>query len=419
MLRLKIFISSVFLASLIVAASFGQILVNTSLYLKVILIFWLFSFLYSHLSIIVRKGNVRMDYGIYYGLSLGLFTGPLGLFIFETIYRFTVYFSRKYSNTADPDEFLHTFYNIGAFALNHSIAYFLFIQLYPAFQSLPFGFWILIALLIIIVSMLSDAYLIIVFSITGDIKTRKEAIEFIKSRSILDMGKIAVSNGLLFLFLQQQHWEMLIALFILNYLVSRSFLVKSQSIQHKIERDKFEQMAYTDFLTEVYNRAYMDKKMNEINNSGENLGIVVSDIDAFKRINDSYNHAVGDRVIQHYASTLQSYLDDGDYLFRSGGEEFTIFLRNKDYQTCVELVEKIRDGVEGQHATAEYQSDNIAIPYTASFGLYYYKTNESIEIKKAYVYADHLLLTSKDLGKNRVSVKNGMNEMPLSLRFKG
>ncbi|PAV31521.1 GGDEF domain-containing protein [Virgibacillus profundi] len=417
MLRLKVFIISIFLASLIVAVTSGPILIETSLYVKTLLLFWVFSFLYSHLSIVVRKGNVSMDYGIYYGLSLGLFAGPLGLFIFETIYRFTVYLSRKWSKTADPDEFLHTFYNIGAFALNHSIAYYMFITLHPFFQSIPFGFWILIILLVIMVSFLSDTYLIIILSITGDIKSRNDAIDFVKSRSLLDMGKIIFSNGLLLLFIQQQNWEMLIALFILNYLVSRSYVAKSQSMQHKIERDKFKQMAYTDFLTEVYNRAFMDKKMDEYNNSGENIGIIVSDIDTFKNINDTYNHAVGDRVIQHYAATLQSYLDDGDYLFRSGGEEFTIFLRNRDYQECIELAEKMKSGVETTPAMAEFKAENISIPYTASFGLYYYKTSNHLEIKKAYVYADHLLLDSKELGKNRVSVKNGLTDMPLSLRY--
>src|SRR5690625_5070268 len=354
-----------------------------------------------------------MDIGILYGLSIGLFAGPLGIFIFEFVQRFIVYFNRKITNTADPDEFLHTFYNIGAFALNTSIAFFLFTVLYPAFQQIPFGFWLLIILLFIVTALLSDTYLITIFYITGSISSKKEVIEFIKSRSVLDMGKAAFSNGLLFIFLLEQRWEMIVALFLLNYLVSRSFLEKSQSAKHKMERDKFEQMAYTDFLTEVYNRAYMDKKMEELNESNENLGIIVSDIDSFKEINDNYNHAVGDRVIQHYAATLQSFLKEDDYLFRSGGDEFTVFLRNRSFKECAELVEEIRSGVANTPAVTEVKR----FPFSASFGLYYYKTNEKVDIKKAYVRADHLLLQAKDGGKNRMSIKNGMNDLPLSERF--
>ncbi|AVR00717.1 GGDEF domain-containing protein [Oceanobacillus iheyensis] len=417
-MRLKLFIISIFIVSLIVALFYGEIIISKPLFFKAILLYWLFSTLYSNLTIVVKKGKVNMDYGISYGLSFGLLAGPLGLFIFEFVQRFIVYLNRKYSNTADPDEFLHTFYNIGAFTLNNSIAFFLFQSLYPSFQAIPFGFWLLVILLVIVVSLLSDLYLITIFSFTGDINSKKEAWDFLRSRSMLDMGKTAFSNGLLVLLLMEQQWEMVIALFILNYLVSRSFMVKSQTIQHKLERDQFEQMAYTDFLTGVYNRTYMDKIMQELNKSGECIGVLVSDIDTFKRINDTYNHAVGDHVIQHYATTLQNNLQGNDCLIRSGGEEFTIFLRHRSFQQCVELLEKIRLDVESSPVHTEYKSEQLDINYTASFGLYYYKTGAETEIKRAYVYADDLLLQSKETGKNRVTAKYGTSTLPLSARFK-
>lgn len=412
MFRLKLFIISLFTASIGLAIVSGPVNVGVNMYIKTLLLFWFFSFLYSHLNITVKKGSVNMDYGISYGLAIALFAGPLGLLIFETIHRFTVYISRRRSKTADPDEFLHTFYNIGSFTINNSIAYLLFTQLMPVFQQVPFGFWLLIILLIITVSILSDLYLIIIFSLTGDITTRKGAIEFIKSRSVLDMGKVAISNGLLLIFLQEQQWEVLVGLFLLNYLVSRSFMIKSQSIQHKMERDKFEQMAYTDFLTEVYNRTYMDKIMNELNQSQEIIGIIVTDIDTFKQINDTYNHAVGDYVIQHFAASMQAYLGDKDYLFRSGGEEFTIFLRNRDFEQCSALTQKLQQGIEKSTVKAEYQSNEKVIAYTASFGLYYFKADIESDIKKAYTYADDQLIIAKNRGKNTVSIKNGLLEAP-------
>lgn len=203
---------------------------------------------------------------------------------------------------------------------------------------------------------------------------------------------------------------MLIILFLLNYVVSRSFYEKSQNIQTKLERDKFEQMAYTDFLTGVHNRTFMDKKMAELSSTGENIGIVVTDIDKFKGINDTYNHAVGDKVIQHFASTLKSYLDEDDYLFRSGGEEFTLCLRNRNFEETEALIHKIQSGIQHGSVNAEYNGENIEIFYTASFGLYYYKVNEYISMEKAYILADELMFESKQLGKNRVSCKNGILE---------
>lgn len=406
-MRLKVFIMSLFLVSLIVALSYGEIGMEASVFITALLLFWFFSFLYSHMNIVVKKGNIRMDYGISYGLSFGLFAGPLGIFIFEAVYRFMLYFNRKHTRTDDPDELLHTFYNIGAMTLNYSIAFFLFMQFYPAFSEIPFGFWLLIILLVFTVNLLSDAYLIVVLSLTGELKSVKDAIDFVKSRSISDMGKIVFSNGLLLIFLQQQLWEMLGGLFVLNYLVSRSFMVKTQALQHKVERDKFEQMAYTDFLTEVYNRTYMNKKMSELDMSGEYIGIVVADIDSFKRINDTYNHTVGDTVIQHFAAKLQSYLTEDDYLFRSGGEEFTIILRNRSYEVCVKLLKEIQLGVKDNVAKAEYESSNVKITVTSSFGLYYCRAIEDNDIKKAYVHADNLLMRSKEY-KNRITAENGL-----------
>jgi diguanylate cyclase (GGDEF)-like protein len=413
----KIFIIFLFVTSVVVAVSSGSIKTDMPSYLIALFLFYFFSTLYYHLRVAVKHGNARVDYTIPYSLAIALYGGPLGVFIYEVLYMSTVFFIHKKKKIADDEELLHTFYNIGSFALNGSIAYYLFHGLYPTFEHVPFGFWILIITIAIVMILLSHVYLTIVFLAMGEINSFKDAMAFIKSRSILDIGKIAFSNGLLYFFLLEEQWEMVIGLFLLNYLVSRSNIAINQSIQHKLERDKFEQMAYTDFLTEVYNRAYMDKKMAELNNAKEKLGIIVTDIDSFKQINDTYNHAVGDRAIQHFAAVLQNHLSEEDYLFRSGGEEFTIFLRNRNYEECLSLLEEIRKGIENTPAVAEYNNKTINISMTASFGLYYYKTNEALEIKKAYVYADQLLIQSKDQGKNRISAKNGMVDIPLSARF--
>ncbi|WP_413304128.1 GGDEF domain-containing protein [Bacillus sp. 1P10SD] len=409
MLKARLYDISIFLTALAIAISSKHILVGQPNFIKALIVFWVFSSLYYHLRVFSKNGNTNFEYGISYCLSFVLFTGPLGLFIFETIYRFTVYAYRKWTRTADPSEFTDTLYNIGAFVITNSVAYFLYLQLNSSFDKIPYGFWILMFLLTCIASLLSGTFLVTAFYIMGDLKTLKEGVDFIfKSRSLLDFGKVAITNGLLFMFLKEGRWQILISLFILNYVVSRSFFSKAQSVQHKLERDKFEQMAYTDFLTGVYNRTFMDKKMAELNQTEEQIGIVVCDIDKFKRINDNYNHAVGDKVIQHFASTLKSYLDENDYLFRSGGEEFTLCLRNRDYDQTRNLVNEILKGVENNAVNVEYQGEHVSISYTASFGLYYYKVNDQISIEKAYIMADQLLFRSKDLGKNRASMVNGL-----------
>jgi diguanylate cyclase (GGDEF)-like protein len=409
MIKSRLFDVSLFFAALVIAFNTVRIDVDLDIYLKALFVFWIFSSLYYHLRIVNKSGSSNFDYGISYSISIGIFTGPLGLFIFEVLYRFTVYFTKKWTKTADPHEFLDTIYNIGSFVLGNTIAYYLFTYFYSEFQDFPFGFWIFMLILVAVTSFLTTSFLGISFLFSGDLKNGREVLTFItKSRSAVDIATVTLTNGLLLLFLLEEKWEPLICLFILNYLVSVSFVSKAQNIQNKLERDQFEQMAYTDFLTGIPNRAYMDKKIVELNQSGECIAIVVADIDKFKRINDNYNHAIGDQVIQHCAETLKSYLNEEDILFRSGGEEFTLFLRKRNFEQSLEFVETIRRGLEDTRVKVEFHSDIINLSYTASFGLFYFKINEQIPMEKGYVYADHLLLQSKQLGRNRLSVKNGL-----------
>ncbi|MDL4843120.1 GGDEF domain-containing protein [Aquibacillus rhizosphaerae] len=410
MSKARLFDFSLLFVALLIAFNFNHIVVDTPIYIKALLIYWIFSSLYYHLSITSKKGKANIDYGISYTSSFGIFAGPLGVLIFETLYRFTVYFYKKQTKTADPGEFLDTFYNIGTFVICGSIGYYLYELLFPFFHPFPFGYWLLILLLICIITSLSSLLLSIVLYILGDITSVRDVVDLLfRSRSILDIGKITFTNGLLLIFLQEQRWEMLIILFLLNYVVSLSFYSKSQSLQDKVERDQFEKMAYTDFLTNIYNRAFMDKKMVELNDTKEYIGIVVADIDTFKKINDTYNHAVGDQVIQDFANKLKSYLAEDDLLFRSGGEEFTLFLRQRNFQENVDLVKSIRYGIENTSVKSEYNNESITISYTASYGLFFFQANDHITMEKAYVQADQLLLQSKKLGKNRVSVKNGLS----------
>ncbi|BBW98023.1 GGDEF domain-containing protein [Geobacillus sp. FSL W8-0032] len=396
-----------FVSIIIVAVSEPPVLDRT--YAVALLVYWVFSSLYSHLRVVDKtKNNIPVDYGINYSLSFALFAGPLGLFLFEALLRLTEHGTKKYLKTAEPDEWLHTLYNIGSFVTFNSLAFAIYSFLAPLFETVPFiGFWLLIFLLVVTVSFLTDCCLIVIFYITGDIQTRREALDFIKTRSWADMAKTALTNGLLFLFLQEQRWDMLLCLFLLNYFVSRSFFSKSQSIQHKLERDHFEKMAYTDFLTGVHNRAFMDQTIAKLNGTGEWIGVVVADIDNFKRINDTYNHAVGDEVIRHFTSILRRFLQEEDFLFRSGGEEFTMFLRHRTFEQCIQLVEEMRKAVQRSTVFVDYGMSKQTVSYTSSFGLYFFRAEGTMSIEKAYIYADHLLLRSKESGKNKVSAQCG------------
>lgn len=396
-----------FVTSVVIGLLFLPLEVDVFKYVIVLSIYLLFSAVYSNLRITYKTGNVSYDHGMTYSQSFALFAGPFGLLIFEFAHRFTVYFQRKYAKTADEDELTDTLYNVGAHVIINTIGFILFFALYPYAQAIPFGYFMLFFFTAVVIQILSYSLILIAIATTGNLHSWTQVVQFLKTKSILDIGKNALTNGLLFYFLLENQWEMLIVLFILNYMVNKSFLSKQERIQNELERDRFREMAYTDFMTGLSNRAMMDKEMDSINGTNEALAIVVADIDEFKKINDSYNHAIGDIVIQHFANTLKSHTNDQDCVFRSGGEEFTLFLRGRSYAECVEFLESLRMHVSVHPVEVEFNEAKTSISYTVSFGLYFNNMSQDLKMERAYIYADQLLLEAKGLGRNRLVIENG------------
>lgn len=386
----------------ILAIQASEIYVDHTIYIIAFIIYWIFSSLYYHFSLTSRKGHVTVDYGISYSTSFAIFVGPFGALLFEIILRFTIYSYKKYTNKADQEEWLDTLFNIGSFTVTGAIAYYLYHSFIPIFSSFLFGYWVLYLIIIIIVSVISSSFLMLIFLINGQIHSWKDLYTlFTDDRDSLDVWKVTISNGLLFIFLQHHQWDQIIVLFLLNYIISRSIYSKSQSIQHKQERDHFEKMAYTDFLTGIPNRAAMNKEMEKLDQSSEQLALIVSDIDHFKRINDSYNHDVGDQVIQQFSNLLTTTLQDKASVFRTGGEEFTMFLREFDYQSSVMKIEHLQHQIANEPLLTDFQNQEIEIHYTASFGLYYFSP-ANVSMEKGYIRADTLLLEAKQQGRNKL-----------------
>ncbi|WP_223879809.1 MULTISPECIES: GGDEF domain-containing protein [Paenibacillus] len=401
--KARTFDFSLFAAGLLLALVPGRLVAPVDVSLRALVVFWLFSIIYYRFRITTASGTTAIDYGINYTWAFAIYTGPVGAFAFEFLYAFSIYAYKKLRGKADPDEGLDMFYNIGSYTVIGSLCYYLYTGLYSLFDYAPYGDWVLLVLLVALSTLFTHVNLFITFTLSRDLDLRDKAANLIRSPNWADLAKVSITNAMLAVLLREERWDMMILLFLLNYIVSLSFYSKSQNIQNKFERDKFEQMAYRDFLTGVHNRAYMDQRMKELDRSGESIGILVTDIDKFKKINDTYNHAVGDRVIRHLAESLQTRLRTGDYLFRSGGEEFTIFLRGRSYDECREWTRRRLEEIGSSSVEAEYGDQTTTIHYTVSFGLYYFTVGRSVMMERGYVYADQLLLESKRQGRNRLS----------------
>lgn len=165
----------------------------------------------------------------------------------------------------------------------------------------------------------------------------------------------------------------------------------------------FARMSILDSLTGVYNR----KKLNQLSKRYEKhgtparLGVIMVDIDYFKKYNDSYGHPAGDEVLFKTARTLASSIRKRDILIRYGGEEFLILIPGIDYEIakaiCTRLQESIREARLPHHASPI--SDFI----TLSIGMAYQKESSSYSFEELLSKADECLYSSKDNGRNTMT----------------
>lgn len=105
-----------------------------------------------------------------------------------------------------------------------------------------------------------------------------------------------------------------------------------------------------DALTGLFNRRYLEesleREINRAQRSRKSLGVIMLDVDHFKRVNDTYGHEAGDAVLRELASLLQSSLRKGDLACRYGGEEFTLILPDASLEDAHQKAEHLRATAE-------------------------------------------------------------------------
>lgn len=178
--------------------------------------------------------------------------------------------------------------------------------------------------------------------------------------------------------------------------------IKTMEVEAEKNRTTLEahrQKALHDPLTELPNReAYNERASAEVQRwqrYGRPLTIAIFDIDHFKRINDTYGHQAGDRVIKVIGRSIAKRLREVDFFCRYGGEEFVALMPETDSATALAVLGKVRDAIA--NAAFNYKDQPMSI--TLSVGLTEFKTNDSLE--SAFERADQALYTAKSSGRNR------------------
>lgn len=174
---------------------------------------------------------------------------------------------------------------------------------------------------------------------------------------------------------------------------------------HYITQKKLEFALFHDPLTQVFNRRQLHKIMGEghdLTFLSDDIAIVIMDVDHFKKVNDSYGHDEGDRILQFVADCIGHCLRGPDLLIRWGGEEFVAILFDCPQDKAAEVAERIRRIVE--------KSVNGVCRITVSLGVAIYKGGDCfVTIKKA----DRALYVAKHSGRNQVVCYEDLDESSL------
>jgi two-component system cell cycle response regulator len=161
-----------------------------------------------------------------------------------------------------------------------------------------------------------------------------------------------------------------------------------------------------DALTKVSNRKHFtDRLAAEVAFSrrhGTSLGLLLIDIDLFKRVNDQYGHAAGDSVLMQLAATLARELRAEDFLARVGGEEFAVVLRGIVIEGCASLAERLRARV----AARSLPVGEHELAMTISAGCAALKGTE-VSAHGLMAIADERLYEAKRQGRNRIVASGG------------
>lgn len=166
----------------------------------------------------------------------------------------------------------------------------------------------------------------------------------------------------------------------------------------------------TDQLTGVYNRKKLNQLIKKYEHKGtpSELGIVMMDIDYFKRYNDTYGHQAGDVVLTEVAKILRTSVRKKDIVIRYGGEEFLILINRVSQQMAEDVCFRIQAALKEK--ALEHTASEVSPYVTISMGMCYQKEKNGKNLERLIGCADEYLYQSKETGRNKLTSGSGACE---------
>ena len=177
----------------------------------------------------------------------------------------------------------------------------------------------------------------------------------------------------------------------------RALESKTAQLNHDLEQQK--RQLQTDPLTKILNRSgyqsILSNAITRFNNDAGKFSLAVFDIDHFKRINDTFGHLAGDKVLHNLAQQVSSEIRATDSLCRYGGEEFAIIMPDTDGPDAHQAMENLRAKVEKYH----FHHNGTSVPVTISCGTTECRGDDDVD--SIFERADSALYRAKNSGRNK------------------
>lgn len=155
-----------------------------------------------------------------------------------------------------------------------------------------------------------------------------------------------------------------------------------------------------DPLTKLINRRVLLRTLAQLKQHKTSFCVVMFDLDRFKRINDTYGHLAGDKVLKSAAFTIKQSLSQDELIARYGGEEFVAVFPNHSLEQTVEKAKAIAQSLREKII---HLNEDATISVTSSIGVTQHRHNE--EIEHTFKRVDDLLYDAKEQGRDRVIAK--------------
>ncbi|MBJ7332628.1 MAG: GGDEF domain-containing protein [Solirubrobacteraceae bacterium] len=170
--------------------------------------------------------------------------------------------------------------------------------------------------------------------------------------------------------------------------------LRESSIEHR-------EAAVVDRLTGMLNRTALATRTAELEHqarlTGEQVGVIVADLDHFKAVNDTHGHAAGDQVLQETAYRIRKELRAFDLAYRIGGEEFVLLMPGANTEQAHELAERLRLAIRDVPMAG-------GVPVTVSIGVAASSPEQPFAFNEIFAAADAALYDAKRAGRDQVQL---------------